>query len=96
MAAKIYCYGEAGPGNKMFGFVCPACGYGHSVLVGEGHWSWNGSLEAPTFTPNLLFNANTKEARCHSFVKDGRIMFLTDSFHKLKGQTVDLPDWDSQ
>lgn len=33
--------------------------------------------------------------RCHSFVADGRIEFLSDSTHELRGQTVDLPDWDS-
>lgn len=30
--------------------------------------------------------------RCHSFVRDGRIQFLTDCTHALAGQTVDLPD----
>lgn len=30
--------------------------------------------------------------RCHSFVTDGRIQFLTDSTHDLAGQTVNLPD----
>lgn len=33
---------------------------------------------------------------CHSFVEDGNIRFLTDSTHKLAGQTVplpQLPDW---
>nr|WP_279289801.1 DUF6527 family protein [Sulfitobacter pontiacus] len=33
-----------------------------------------------------------KRLVCHSFVTDGRIRFLTDSSHKLAGQTVDLPD----
>jgi hypothetical protein len=94
MAAKIYCYSEAGPGNKMYGFMCPGCSYGHSVTVPR--WKWNGSFEAPTFTPSIDVNKNTPEARCHSFVKDGRIMFLADCFHALKGKTVDLPDWDAQ
>lgn len=31
---------------------------------------------------------------CHSFVKDGKIQFLTDCTHKLAGQTVDIPDWE--
>lgn len=31
---------------------------------------------------------------CHSFVTDGKIQFLNDCFHSLKGQTVDLPDWE--
>lgn len=30
---------------------------------------------------------------CHSFVTDGRIQFLSDCTHPLKGQTVDLPPW---
>lgn len=30
---------------------------------------------------------------CHSFVADGRIQFLGDCTHALRGQTVDLPDW---
>lgn len=29
---------------------------------------------------------------CHSFVTDGRIQFLGDCSHALKGQTVDLPE----
>lgn len=33
---------------------------------------------------------------CHSFVKNGRIEFLGDCTHSLAGQTVDLPDWESQ
>ncbi|WP_019573378.1 DUF6527 family protein [Curvibacter lanceolatus] len=34
--------------------------------------------------------------RCHSFVTDGRIQFLSDCTHELAGQTVDLPPWPSQ
>lgn len=29
---------------------------------------------------------------CHSFVRDGRIEFLSDCSHALVGQTVDLPE----
>lgn len=31
---------------------------------------------------------------CHSFVRNGRIEYLGDCTHHLKGQTVDLPDMD--
>lgn len=30
---------------------------------------------------------------CHSFVTDGRIQFLGDCTHALRGQTVALPPW---
>ena len=32
--------------------------------------------------------------RCHSFITDGKIQFLDDCSHELRGQTVELPDWD--
>ena len=31
--------------------------------------------------------------RCHLFVRDGRIEFLGDSEHELKGGTVDMVEW---
>lgn len=33
-------------------------------------------------------------AVCHSFVRNGQIQFLDDCTHDLKGQTVDLPNWE--
>lgn len=32
--------------------------------------------------------------RCHSFIRDGMIEFLSDCTHEMAGQTVPLPDWD--
>ena len=29
---------------------------------------------------------------CHHFIRDGKIQFLGDCTHALRGQTVDLPD----
>lgn len=34
-----------------------------------------------------------KPTICHSFVTDGKIQFLDDCTHSLKGQTVEIPDW---
>jgi Family of unknown function (DUF6527) len=87
-------------------FWCPGCQTNHAVTVdGSRGWSWNRSCEAPTITPSIAvtYPANPdadeafaewrKERRCHSFVTDGRIQFLSDSTHALAGQTVDLPEW---
>jgi hypothetical protein len=47
------------PGQLVF--QCPACGNCHFFLV-EGatrqgpRWTWNGSMDRPTFTPSLLVN----------------------------------------
>lgn len=38
-------------------FRCPGCGGNHMVKVGDGpgpRWGWNGSGDAPTFTPSIL------------------------------------------
>ena len=39
--------------------------------------------------------ATFKCVRCHSFVTDGKIAFLGDSTHALAGQTVEIPEWES-
>jgi len=46
---------------------------------------WNGEWE-------LGEDGKPLPSVCHSFVKDGRIQFLTDSNHSLAGTTVDLPE----
>jgi hypothetical protein len=67
-------------------------------------WKWNGSLDKPTFEPSLLFwyehrldedeeeKKYVDSARCHSFVREGNIQFLSDCGHALAGKTVELPD----
>lgn len=99
MGDKIHFIGDGntGPrGGKLYVFHCPGCGYSHPFEVdcpnGMG-WTWNGSLDKPTFRPSLL--VDHLERRCHSFVTDGRIQFLGDSYYALAGQTVELPDWNS-
>jgi hypothetical protein len=81
---------------ELLCFICPGCGYSHSFRVNakdSPNWTWNGSMERPTFSPSLLVNKSTAEQRCHSYVKDGRIEFLGDCHHSLAGQTVELEDW---
>lgn len=90
---------RASDGGKLLLFHCPGCGYDHYFRVEAGSsggtvWRWNGDRERPTFSPSLGVNMQMPQHRCHSFVEDGRIRFLNDSFHELAGQTVDLPPFD--
>lgn len=74
---------------------CPGCEDIHIINVpGMGpQWTFNGDAEKPTFQPSILVTHGPRVAdRCHSYVVAGKIRFLNDSTHKLKGQTVDLPD----
>lgn len=107
--------------QKGFSFWCPGCKGAHGVWVTPGAkpvWTWNGSVDKPTFSPSILvrsghfvnpehcwckFNekriAEGKEPvsfkcrRCHSYVTDGNIQFLSDCTHILVGQTVALPEY---
>jgi len=74
-------------GHMIF---CPGCKSGHLF---DHRWHFNGDLEKPTFDGSMLVNASDPETRCHSYVRDGMIQFVTDCAHELKGQTVALEDF---
>lgn len=56
------------------------------------NWTWNGDTEKPTIRASVL-NRFGDGLVNHFFVTDGRVEFLTDCTHDLKGQTVDLLDF---
>ncbi len=58
--------------------------------AGTNCWTWNGSTESPTLKPSIRTTGS--DWVCHSWLNDGRVQFLDDSTHALKGQTVDLLD----
>lgn len=67
---------------------------GPSVLVRSGHFAQPGGA-----TCWCEYNAAHPESPapftcylCHSYVRAGRIEFLSDSSHALAGQIVDLPE----
>ena len=96
------CKALSGPGGKLRGYIvfCPGCECGHLFHTEpwgrDGHpgpvWTFDGNTERPTFGPSMLVNPSTPERRCHSYVRDGKIQFLNDCYHDLKGTTVELPD----
>ena len=82
-------------GEKLVTFHCPGCNCGHSFRVFGASgpvWDWNGDLDKATFSPSLLYQGGPNDTRCHSFVRDGKIQFLSDCSHHLAGQTVDVPE----
>jgi hypothetical protein len=74
---------------RQWHYMCPGCGYIHA-LSPDVH-QFNGDYEKPTFSPSCLQNWDPTRI-CHSFIRDGRIQFLSDCSHSLAGQTVDLPE----
>lgn len=86
---------------------CPACeaddvGSVHIFFTempdGGGGWHFNGNMESPTFSPSMLARGQWGPERrphvCHSYVRDGKIEYLSDCTHKMAGQTIELPEFD--
>lgn len=105
MGVKIHSYGRGTTSGgedwgECWAFHCPGCGYDHPFHVGgdaKAHpqWTFNGSMEKPTFAPSLVVAKDDPKRRCHIFMREGMIQFLADCWHALKGQTVECPDWDA-
>lgn len=95
MGVKVQPWGYPKP--TQLTFHCPGCGEDHTIRTpdakGSGpQWTWNGSLDRPSFEPSIRARSR---GMCHFFVHFGRIEFCPDSTHDLRGQTVDLPDWET-
>jgi hypothetical protein len=90
-------------GNKVgerIWFFCPGCKDTHALRVNSSLqpcWTWNDDLEKPTFKPSLnctikYGDPDRPNRVCHSFITDGKMQFLGDCTHELKGQTVPMPE----
>lgn len=78
---------------------CPGCEEAHiwQVDATSGpNWEWDGNIETPTVSPSILTAGSRPEKRCHVFIKNGIIDYLSDCWHALAGKKVpmvDLPEW---
>ena len=75
-------------------FMCPGCKSIHCI---NNTWKFNDDYNRPTVFPSVLVTYppnSTIRYRCHSYIKEGKIEFLNDCTHELKGKTVELPEID--
>lgn len=64
-----------------------------SILVRSGHYAQPEKSECWCNFEERFGKASPFKCRlCHSFVRDGRIEFLSDCTHALAGKTVPLPE----
>lgn len=100
MTARIQPY-HTGDGSSLYGytFTCPGCKDRHYIPTStksQCRWTFNGSVERPTFSPSILVNevlwpdGSVGFIRCHFFVRDGQIEFCSDSKHEMAEKTVEL------
>lgn len=79
--------------HDQYLFWCKGCNAEHAVgLKSEGgHHDFNMDLNCPTISPSVLCNFVPGET-CHSFIKEGKIQYLSDCWHELAGKTIELPE----
>lgn len=96
--SKLRPYTRTGSGDQVVGyrFWCSGCQRPHYFnLVSDGQyqqavWQFDGNLESPTVIPSILVRAET---RCHLFLRQGQIQFLSDCEHRLASKTIPLQEW---
>ena len=84
----------------MYHFYCPGCKCIHQIAIAENDcgfpiWKCNGDMENPTVEPSIKveYHGADKDTVCHSFVRDGKIQYLSDCTHNMAGKTVDMIDF---
>ena len=57
---------------------------------GTGCWTWNGCTDKPTLRPSVLTQSH--EFRCHSWITDGNVNYLSDCSHEMAGASEELEE----
>jgi hypothetical protein len=85
-------------------YWCPGCDALHGITIkpdvnpnnGAG-WEFTGTKDNPTYSPSQLslwegtVDGKPHKRVCHTFIRNGKIEFLSDCTHAMKGKTVPLP-----
>jgi hypothetical protein len=79
--------------TKVYQFICKGCNCTHNINCNSdlhGAWSYTSGANGPTFKPSLKI---VKEGKvCQFTIADGQITYDQNCFHKLAGQTIELPE----
>lgn len=85
---RVLTDGSGHPSQYIF---CPAC---KTIHLFDDRWTFNNNFDKPTFSPSMLVHGTEDgfAPRCHTFVRNGKIEYLSDCSHEMKGHTIDLPE----
>jgi hypothetical protein len=85
--------------GQVYLYWCPGCAENHQIIVGPGWWGFDGNQQTPTVDGSVLVRGVVQgeaDGVCHSFIRAGRIEYLSDSTHSLAGQTVPMLTFGAQ
>lgn len=92
--------------GEAYTFHCPGCDMMHMVPVKyapeyanrngkpKPTWKFNGDMESPTFIPSYRIEWNGAEPpqRCHVIIRNGELIYLIDTTHRLSGARTRMID----
>lgn len=95
---------EVAPGYPFnLSFYCPGCGCYHGLNTDPSRqplWQLTFSDGKPTASPSILVrhgkytdpedDTKYEEIRCHLFIRNGSIEYLSDCTHKFAGKTIPM------
>lgn len=85
-----------GSGRGRFIFYCPACQCHHYFdTIGEQPtWIYNNNPYVPTVHPSIISYQPNEHGpiRCHLFIEGGKIRYLKDCTHSMRGGVVDMSE----
>lgn len=97
---RVHRYEHEGKQKLSIWFFCPSCEKLHGLDEG---WGFNGDWHNATFTPSYLTWNDPNPAakpgrfrdgwRCHSYIKNGHIEFLSDCTHAHANETMLIPEF---
>lgn len=81
-------------------WYCPGCDTLHPIYLkhpdnSQASWDWNNDLENPTFSPSFLTRWETSPGKkhvCHTFIREGKVIYLGDCTHSYANKTIELMD----
>lgn len=91
--------------GEAYAFHCPGCEMTHVIPVRyteqfkttsggklKPTWRFNGDLYKPTFVPHfeITWEGAKRKQHCHVIVRDGELIYLIGSTHKLSGQRLQM------
>lgn len=74
--------------DGRYGYYCPGCQALHVTPLGVSLLDFN--VTAPSFNRSIKIGRG-RDSTCHHNINKGKITFLDDCRHKMKGSTVELP-----
>ena len=81
------------PNDPEFLFHCPGCKMDHwfKTTGDEPRCVWNGDRVNPTVNPSIRVRVSDVQV-CHFYIREGRILYCSDSWHNLKSRTVNMQE----